>query len=277
MACVQCTKELKVYPYRQTRFIVLVCTNNCYSWFHDSKCLQNWTNNYSDLNKIDMSKPIMTDEDFLAVDLSIVRNYTDYPCPNGECNGNIIGMKTLVNLDQPKHDRASRYRERSDSSSLYDTYIKESGQWQLTWKKFINDQIRNLKEELSWKCFDDTTKIKRENTGNGNRGRLMAVRIATDREYNRQLVTNSHKYYYRHNMKPDEIAKLKEINEKRRRILDLIDADPTMNINELVLTSRKSAGEKPVEEKPVEEESDEESNEECCYGECCGNCECCVK
>ena len=135
MECTHCTNPLTKHYYRQTKMQIAVCSNNCYNWFHGDKyCLRAWIKELSGLGDIDTSKSEMTNQDFLAIDFSKIRKYTDFPCPFDGCDGHIVGMKTMTNIDGEKR----RYYNRvSDSSELYDIYYRESSQWAKTWKKYV--------------------------------------------------------------------------------------------------------------------------------------------
>lgn len=218
---------MKNVGYRQTKMQIAVCNNGCYNWFHGDKyCLKSWINELSGLKDIDTNKQEMTNEDFLALDFSKIRKYTDYQCPVDGCDGHIVGMKTMLNIDGEKRRHWNRH---SDSSQLYDMYYKESGIWAQTWKKYINDQIKELKKDLSWRCFDNTKTfvILGDNTWRNRR------RNTTERKEYKRIVDYARSHYRRNWLKPEDLGKLKEINSRRRLALVLMMSDPNSDITKI--------------------------------------------
>ena len=261
MECIHCHNELRTNRYRQTKFRIVVCENNCYNWFHgDQDCLRNWIKTLSGLDDIDTSKNEMTNEDFLAIDFSKIREYTDYICPSENCDAKVVGMKTLNNVDGTQRRR--RWNRFTDTSELYDIYYKESGQWRQTWKRYIHDQVKDLKKSLSWRCFDDTKKFIIEGDGTWRNRR----RTTTERRENKRIFDHSRSYYYRRNLSDTQLAKLKEINERRRFALVLMHSDPSTDITKLVGYNKEANTEAKEIPKPTipdpTKENEEMSSEE---------------
>lgn len=204
--CTQCQQKFNRQhksPY------LLVCSNNCFNWFHNIDCFHQYLLNKSGLANIlegkDIHGPQLSFEQIKEIAEKIKKTTKSITC---QCSGDLIGAKKLINIDslQPK-----RHGNSTHSDNIYEIFLKNKTQWEIRLKIYIREMFNKYIDNIKWQFF--STEAVHNNYTKTRNYRVYAKYLFLR---DTRIRTHYKSHYY-----ASRLNELKTVNEVKEQMIEL--------------------------------------------------------
>jgi hypothetical protein len=203
--CTQCQQK---FARRHKSPYLLVCSNNCFNWFHNIDCFHQYLLNKSDLANIPEGKDIHGPQLSFEQIKEIAKKIKKTKSITCQCGGNLIGAKKLINIDPL---RPKRFGNSTHSDNVYELFIKNKTQWEITLKKYIRKMFNEYIDNIKW-LFFSTEPVHNNYTKTRNYRMYAKYLLVLDT----RIRTHQKTIYY-----ASRLNELKTVNEVKEQMIEL--------------------------------------------------------